>query len=172
MEKTIIYFDDFLGFRTRVEFLTLDFLKRELKLRNTEILGFDSLEPAEKYVKDLNNHPNLFICDHHIHYRDQSIYGAERGSYMYPTGDRWMSEVHSLRPDLKNVPIIIYTDDPEEAVYRWTCSMNPVAFKACVAKYNYEGPKGKRLQPWEILLREIFKTPPFIEGNPRKESLI
>ena len=130
-------------------------------------MGFGEDEAAEQYILDPSHKPNLFICDHNLYFGKEPLLKNE---YVYRTGNVWMFHLRSMRPDLEDVPIIIYTDDLEHAEADWKLSILSVPYIACVPKYNYKGPEETRLKPWEILLQEILNSSPFIEGSPRVEG--
>lgn len=170
MNRTIVYFDDRLNTRssnTGLELTTLRYLQEQLKPKNTDVFGFSESREAEQYILDQSHNPHLFICDHNLFFGKEPLLKNE---YMYRTGNIWMFYLRGMRQDLKGVPIIIYTDDVENAETQWSLSMLSVPYIACIPKYNYKGPEKTRLKPWEILLQEILHTPPFMEGSHRIEG--
>jgi hypothetical protein len=170
MYRTIVYFDDYLATAhpgNMVEGRTLAYLQNQLGPKNTNVLGFGEYEFAEIYIRDPSNHPDLFICDHNLSFCEEPLL---KGEYLFRKGHQWMNHIRSIREDLRAVPIIIYTDDPTNAEFEWTWSPTNVSYITCVPKYNYKGLEATRLKPWEILLQEILRSPPFIEGSPRVEG--
>jgi hypothetical protein len=156
--STIVYIDDQLNPEVdTLENRTLRSLNTIFSVLGVKIHGFFRLEDAQKYFLNPENTCDLLVSDQNL------WWGGKENQYPFRDGNKFVASILLKREDLKEMPVIVYTDSPGGVRSRW--SNDGIQVKDVIEKCNYD-PHDPR-KHWEILADSIKKFLPKtqVEGN-------